>query len=403
MKRPSSGSTARDRPVGLLNLTTLPYFVGGFLGPFGTLVVTPIYPELEASFNASSEAVNWGFSGYFIPMAVMMLFSGTIGERFGRARVMRITYIGYAIATVLAMLAPSLSWFVAARVLQGLGNAFFTPLMLAGLADITEPKRLGRAMGIYSSFQAAGGALSPIAGGLAARYDWRYAFAIIAATAFLLSFRPPPGEPRPNASAPPIRPLFTRRMVILWITGFAAATGPAGIGVVVGVASRKGLDASSTQSGLLLLAAGCGAAIMGPRWGTLLDRVGIRTFSLIGTVAASLVVATLGFAESLPVLGIGWFVGASLVPAMVVALTHLAASAVPSNRGGALSSVLAFRFLGHAVGPILWVPIYLDHHRWAFAGAGALGIISFIGFALVSAAPGKAADRPLEVNPTVVR
>ncbi len=373
-----------ERPDKLLTLATLPYYLGGFLGPFGTLVVTPIYPELEASFDASSSAVTWGFSGYFIPMAVMMLFSGTIGERYGRARVMRLTYWGYAFATVLVIIAPSIGWFIAARVLQGLGNAFFTPLMLAGLADITEPGRLGRSMGIYSSFQAVGGALSPIAGGLAARYDWRLAFVVIAVTAFLLGFRPAPGEPRPDASAPPIRPLFTRRMVILWVTGFAAATGPVGIGVIVGVASRKGLDASSTQSGFLLLAAGAGAAVMGPRWGSLLDRVGIRTFALAGTAAASLVVATLGFADSILALAVAWFVGASLVPAIVVALTHLAASAVPSNRGGALSSVLAFRFLGHAVGPLIWVPIYLEHHRLAFIGAGALGIISFLGFALVA-------------------
>ncbi len=377
-------SSRGERPDKLLTLATLPYYLGGFLGPFGTLVVTPIYPELEASFDASPEAVTWGFSGYFIPMALMMLVSGTIGERYGRARVMRLTYWGYAVATVLVIIAPSIGWFIAARVLQGLGNAFFTPLMLAGLADITEPRRLGRSMGIYSSFQAAGGALSPIAGGLAARYDWRLAFVVIAVTALLLGFRPAPGEPRPDASAPPIRPLLTRRMVVLWITGFAAATGPVGIGVIVGVASRKGLDASSTQSGFLLLAAGAGAAVMGPRWGTLLDRVGIRTFSLVGTAAASLVVATLGFADSLLALAVAWFVGASLVPAVVVALTHLAASAVPSNRGGALSSVLAFRFLGHAVGPLIWVPIYLDHHRLAFIGAGALGIISFLGFALVA-------------------
>ena len=283
-------------------------------------------------------------------------------------------------------MAPSLGWFIAARVLQGLGNAFFTPLMLAGLADITEPSRLGRSMGIYSSFQAAGGALSPIAGGFAARYDWRWAFAIIAVTAFLLSFRPPPGEPRPSASAPPIRPLLTRRMVALWVTGFAAATGPVGVGVVVGVASRDGLDATSTQSGLLLLAGGAGAALMGPRWGTLLDRVGIRTFSIAATAVASAVVATLGFAESVPVLAVGWFVSASLVPAVVVALTHLAASAVPANRGGALSSILAFRFLGHAIGPLIWVPLYVDHPRWAFIGAGAVGMVTLTGFALVSSA-----------------
>ncbi len=385
------------KPVALLSFATLPFYLGGFLGPFGTLVVTPIYPELRETFNASSGAITWGFSGYFFPMALMMLVSGTIGERFGRARVMRITYLGYAAASILAILAPSLGWFIAARVLQGVGNAFFTPLMLAGLADITAPKQLGQAMGIYASFQAAGGALSPIAGGFAANYDWRIAFGVIAVTAFLLSFRPPPGEPRPDASAPPIRPLLTRRMAVLWLIGFAAATGPIGIGVVVGVASRDGLGASSTQSGVLLLCAGAGAALMGPRWGRLLDRVGIRRFSITGTAVASLVVATLGFAESIPALTIVWFIGACLVPAVVVALTHVAAIAVPANRGGALSSVLAFRFLGHGIGPLLWVPVYSNgHHRLAFIGAASLGLVSLVGFAWVTR------DRAISAEPAPV-
>jgi hypothetical protein len=57
--------------------------------------------------------------------------------------------------------------------------------------------------------------------------------------------------------------------------------------------------------------------------------------------------------------------------------------AVPDNRGGALSSVLAFRFMGHALGPLLWVPVFAVSPTWAFAGAAGLGLVTLA--ALVSA------------------
>jgi len=47
-------TSAEDR---ILTTRTLPYLVGGFLGPFGTMVVISIYPELRNSFDASTNAV----------------------------------------------------------------------------------------------------------------------------------------------------------------------------------------------------------------------------------------------------------------------------------------------------------------------------------------------------------
>jgi hypothetical protein len=46
--------------------------------------------------------------------------------------------------------------------------------------------------------------------------------------------------------------------------------------------------------------------------------------------------------------------------------------------------VLAFRFIGHAVGPLMWVPVFETSAAWAFAGAAALGLVTFA--SLVAAA-----------------
>jgi len=374
----------------VLTRETLPYYLGGFLGPFGTLVVISIYPELRQSFDASTGQVNWAFSGYMIPLAVLLLVSGTIGERFGRRRVTRLTFLGYAAASMLCVLAPSLGWFVTGRVLQGACNAFVTPLLIAGLTEVIAPARLGRAIGVFSSFQAAGGALAPLAGGLAALVDWRLVFVLVAVVAFGLSTRPPPGEPRPAASAPPIRPLLTARMALLWIGSFTAAAGPIGVGVLVGLYLRDVLDVGSSVAGVVLLLGGLSAMVFGPTWGRLLDAWGAVRACAVATVGAIVLTAPIGLIARVPVTALAWMAASAFVGFVVINIQNLAAIAVPDNRGGALSSVLAFRFIGHAVGPLLWVPVFETSAAWAFAGAAALGTITFatlVGAAMRSAEP----------------
>ena len=130
----------------------LPLYIGGMMGPFGTIVILPMFPELRESFNASSATVSWGFTIYLLPFAAVLLVSGTLGERWGRRRTVRGTYVLFAAASVVCALAPNLWVFLAARAVMGVANAFITPLLVAGLAEVVAPALFGRAVGIYSSF-----------------------------------------------------------------------------------------------------------------------------------------------------------------------------------------------------------------------------------------------------------
>ena len=60
----------------------LPFYLGGFMGPFGATVILPMFPELRRSFNVSSQAIGWGFTAYLLPFALLLLVSGTLGERW---------------------------------------------------------------------------------------------------------------------------------------------------------------------------------------------------------------------------------------------------------------------------------------------------------------------------------
>ena len=78
--------------------------------------------------------MTWAITAYLVPFAALQLVSGTIGERLGITRTVRIAYVAYAALSVLAAFAPSIEVFIGARALQGAANAFLTPLLLAALA-----------------------------------------------------------------------------------------------------------------------------------------------------------------------------------------------------------------------------------------------------------------------------
>lgn len=359
-----------------LSLHRLAFYIGGFLGPFGTVVIVPMFPELREEYGASSAQVGLGYSLYLVPFALTLLVSGTVGERLGRRRTVRAAYLLYAAASVAAAAAPTLAVFVAARAVQGVSNAFVTPLLVAGLAAMVPPERFGREVGVYSSFQAAGIGVGPLLGGVAADTSWQAAYLGAAVVAGLLALMPPEGEPRPGAAAPQLRPLLTREMVQLGVGFFFAAAGPVGMAVLVGVVSRDVLELTGTATGVILLGGAISAGLLGPLWGRLLDRHGIRVIAPLVMLAATLSSVALALGTSGWLLGLLWVIGGACAAAVVVLFQALGATIMPDNRGGALSFLLAFRFLGHAAGPALFIPLIAWSAPITLVLSGALGLVT---------------------------
>ena len=355
---------------------TLPFYLGGFLGPFGTMVIIPMLPELRTNFDVDSSTISWGFSAYLFPMAALLLVSGTIGERYGKQRVLRITLATYVVSSLLVAIAPTMELFLAARATQGAGNAFITPLLIAGLADITPEKELGSRVGVYTAFQAAGGGLAPFAGGLAAAIDWRLAFVGTALAALIVLAFVPQTAPATNKIRPPIRPLFAKPLLILGVGSFAAAAGPLGAGVLVGFKARDVLGMEPETAGLLLAGGSIGSAVLAPTFGKMLDRFGARACGIWSTLVVTVLIALLGLTNTVATTALAYAVGGAMFGFVIVVFQKVGASIVPENRGGALSAVLSFRFVGHAVGPLIWVPVFERSVSTAFIGSAALGLVT---------------------------
>lgn len=358
-------------------------YLGGLLGPFGGGIVQPMQPELRATLDASKQAVASSLTLYFIPFAVLLLVSGTLGERWGRRRTVQRAYLLYAGATLVCAVAPGIHLFLAGRALQGAANAFTTPLVLAGLSDMASPGALGRAIGIFASCQAAGQSIGPVLGGLAAEVNWRWAFIGVALVSLALMVVPPPGEPRRGlGNAPPWRPLFSARMGLLCVTSFCLGSGLVGIGFLVAERARDGLGLSAGEAGFVLLGYGLAGLALGQVWGRLTDRRAATGTGMAAMAVGVVLVGSVGHLRTVALLASCWVLAGACASLANVSAQRLTVDTVPDNRGGAVSTMSAFRFLGSALAPVLWLPLYDRGAAVAFQSAGAtlvIGVLALLG------------------------
>src|SRR4029077_20430859 len=152
-------------------------------------------PASRTDLGAQAAGLEWTVNAYTLSFAVLLLTGGALGDRFGRRRMFT---IGVAVFTAgaagaagaptsralvgapggaPAAVAPTIGALVAARAVQGVGGAIFTPLTLTMLAAVTPPGRRGTVLGAWGGIGGLGAALGPLAGGvLAGSVGWRAIF-----------------------------------------------------------------------------------------------------------------------------------------------------------------------------------------------------------------------------------
>jgi MFS family permease len=332
-------------------------FAGAFLGPFGGGVTVAMLPELGDTYRVTAGTAALSVTAYLLPFAVVMLVSGTLGERWGRRRTVVTAYAVYAFASVACVLAPTLPLFLAARAGQGVANAFTMPLLLATLATVTAPDRLGRALGWFGSMQAAGQTFAPLVGGLAAELDWRLAFGGAAAVAVLLGVIGIPDN-RDHGARPRLRSAW--RPVVLR-TGLVAAVGwgcLSGLGFLVALRLEEVFGMSAGLRGLVLTGFGASGLLTARLVGGGVDRIGPRRSVLLGAGLGTLVVLGVGLAPAPWLVAAVWTVGGPATQLVLVGVNALVLRSSAENPGGSMSVVQAIRFGGGALSPVAITPIY---------------------------------------------
>lgn len=145
----------------------LPFLLAGACLPvLDTFVISMILPTIRASLGADpvqTQLVASAFSGVY---AVFLITGSRLGDLFGRKLLFVVGTLGFAVASLVCALAPSIGWLIAGRALEGLSAALFAPQVLAAIQSLFDPVERPSAIRWMGTAFSIAGALGFVLGGL---------------------------------------------------------------------------------------------------------------------------------------------------------------------------------------------------------------------------------------------
>ncbi|TCK09353.1 MFS transporter [Marinobacterium mangrovicola] len=122
--------------------------LAGFVTIFDLFVVNVAIPSMQAGLGTSFAQISLIVVSYELAFGVMLITGGRLGDLFGRRRLFVIGMAGFTLASALCGLAPSATFLIGARVLQGLAAALLFPQVYASIRVNFDANDSSRAFGL---------------------------------------------------------------------------------------------------------------------------------------------------------------------------------------------------------------------------------------------------------------
>lgn len=135
--------------------------------------------HIAGSLAAGIDESTWILTSYLISNAVVLPIAGWLASVIGRKRFYMLSVALFTVSSGLCALAPSLSWLIFFRVLQGVGGGGLAPSEQSILADTFPPQQRGLAFSVYGVAVVVAPTLGPTLGGwITDTFSWHWIFLI---------------------------------------------------------------------------------------------------------------------------------------------------------------------------------------------------------------------------------
>lgn len=169
------------------------YLVGlSALGSFVNDMYTPSLPAMCRFFHCSVPTVQMGLTMGMIGLALGQFLLGPISDRYGRRPVLICSTLLFIFAAIVSIFSPTIHFFVACRLFQGIGASGGYFLARTIPADVYQGSGLAKLMALIGAINGIAPASAPVIGGVTAdAFGWKGIFVVLAAFAvLLLAFSP---------------------------------------------------------------------------------------------------------------------------------------------------------------------------------------------------------------------
>jgi len=140
----------------------------------------PALPAMALSFHVSNRAMQQSFTLFIVIFGISQLFYGVLSDHYGRRPLLLWGMLISLLGTILAINSASLSAFLLARFLQGLGAGSVSVLGRSIISDAYPREKMAAAMSLLMLAAAITPALSPFLGGQIEHFfGWQSIFIIL--------------------------------------------------------------------------------------------------------------------------------------------------------------------------------------------------------------------------------
>jgi len=167
-------------------------------------IVNIALPTLQRELGTTIAELQWIITTYIMVFGALMLTTGSLADRWGRARLLQLGIIVFAGGSLAAAFASSAWQLIMWRAIMGVGGAMILPATLAIITNVFPREERGKAIGVWAGLNGIGIALGPIIGGLIIdSLKWNWIFLInlpIAAVALFAGWFlvPDSRDPKPK-------------------------------------------------------------------------------------------------------------------------------------------------------------------------------------------------------------
>ncbi|HEY5184181.1 MAG TPA: MFS transporter [Actinomycetes bacterium] len=151
--------------------------IGAFMGQLDASIVTLAFPTMQREFGVSIGEIEWVALSYLLTLVALVTVIGRIADMVGRKLLYTYGFALFTLASIACALSPNLDFLIGARVVQGVGAALLQANSVALISTALPRAILGKGIGIQGAAQALGLAMGPAVGGfLVALGGWRLIF-----------------------------------------------------------------------------------------------------------------------------------------------------------------------------------------------------------------------------------